>query len=243
MTDFTRNRDGRTPPETHQQAGRPVQIPTVVEEVVKGIRAMIMSAAFRPGERLIEEPLAEHFGVSRPPIREALRVLQRDGIVTSIPRKGFIVIPISADDVREIYELRWILERSALEAAMPITDEVRLDPLRAAIERMSDDSAQTDPDEMLSANSAFHIALVDLAGNSRLSAAYSTIATQLQMCMAMNLRFRRELYGDPREAVRRHQVLYDLIKAGELAPLLAELEDHGDRTFIADLDDLIGTVQ
>lgn len=243
MTDTADDRDGRTIPEAHQRAGRPVQIPTVVEEVVKGIRGMIMSAEFRPGERLIEEPLAERFGVSRPPIREALRVLQRDGIVTSIPRKGFIVIPISAEDVREIYELRWILERSALETAVPITDASRLEPLRAAIERMNNDSAQTDPDEMLAANSEFHVALVDLAGNSRLSAAYSTIATQLQMCMAMNLRFRRKLYGDPREAVRRHEVLYDLIKAGELAPLLAELEDHGDRTFMADLDDLIGAAQ
>jgi DNA-binding GntR family transcriptional regulator len=233
----------RTTPSQPQRAGVPARIPTVVEEVVRGVRSMIMSAEFRPGQRLIEEPLAERFGVSRPPIREALRVLQRDGIVTSIPRKGFIVIPITAEDVREIYELRWILERSALEIAVPLTDLHDLDPLAGGIERMNADSAQSDPDEMLAANSEFHEALVDLAGNTRLSAAYSTISTQLQMCMAMNLRFRRQLYGDPREAVRRHQVLFDLIKAGELAPLLAELEDHGDRTFLTRLDELIGPPQ
>jgi len=58
----------------------------------------------QPGDRLIEEPIAERFGVSRPPVREALRVLQRDGIVTSVPRKGFIVVPITPQDVREIKE-------------------------------------------------------------------------------------------------------------------------------------------
>lgn len=222
-------------------SGGPVRIPTLVEEVVKGITAMIMAAEFRPGERLVEERLAEIFEVSRPPIREALRILQRDGIVTSVPRKGFTVIPISADDVREIYELRWILERSALESAMPLEDLSRLQPLQRAIDRMSEEHAQSDPDEMLEANSEFHHALVALAGNSRLTAAYSTISTQLRVCMAMNLRFRRELYGDPADAVRRHQVLHDLIGAGELAALLAELQDHGDRSFMSVLDTLIGS--
>ena len=218
----------------------PARIPTVVEEVARGIRAMIMSGGFRPGERLIEERLAERFGVSRPPIREALRLLERDGIVTSIPRKGFIVIPVTAEDVREIYELRWILERSALESAVPLQDPGRLDLLQVAFGRMSGEMAQSDPDEMLEANSAFHLALVELAGNSRLTAAYATISMQLRMCMAMNLRFRREQYGDPHETVRRHQILIDLIGAGDLQGLLAELEDHGDRSFLTHLSDLIG---
>jgi DNA-binding GntR family transcriptional regulator len=219
----------------------PLRVPTLVEEVVKGVTAMIMAAEFRPGERLVEERLAEIFEVSRPPIREALRILQQDGIVTSVPRKGFTVIPISAEDVREIYELRWILERSALEVAVPLEDPARLAPLQRAIDRMAQQSAQSDPEEMLAANSEFHHALVSLAHNSRLSAAYATISTQLRVCMAMNLRFRRELYGDPTEAVRRHQVLHDLIGAGELAPLLAELQDHGDRSFMSGLDTLIGS--
>jgi DNA-binding GntR family transcriptional regulator len=199
----------------------PLRVPTLVEEVVKGVTAMIMAAEFRPGERLVEERLAE--------------------IVTSVPRKGFTVIPISAEDVREIYELRWILERSALEVAVPLEDPARLAPLQRAIDRMAQQSAQSDPEEMLAANSEFHHALVSLAHNSRLSAAYATISTQLRVCMAMNLRFRRELYGDPTEAVRRHQVLHDLIGAGELAPLLAELQDHGDRSFMSGLDTLIGS--
>jgi DNA-binding GntR family transcriptional regulator len=216
-----------------------LRVPTVTEEVVRGIRAMIMGAEVRPGERLVEERLSERFGVSRPPIREALRVLERDGIVQSIPRKGFIVIPITAADVREIYELRWILERSAVIAAMPVKRHALLEPMRAAVARMSADRAQTDPEQMLEANSEFHAAMVSLAGNSRLTAAYSTLSKQLQLCMAMNLRFRRELYGEPGETVRRHQVLVELIEAGDLNALLSELDNHGDRSFMTQLDDLI----
>lgn len=216
-----------------------LRVPTVAEEVARGVRAMIMAAEVRPGERLVEERLSERFGVSRPPIREALRVLERDGIVQSIPRKGFIVIPITAADVREIYELRWILERSAVQAAIPVTDPSLLAPMKAAVARMNADLAQADPEEMLEANSEFHNALVALAANSRLTAAYQAISKQLQMCMAMNLRFRRELYGEPRETARRHQILVDLIEAGDLDALMTELENHGDRSFMTQLDDLI----
>jgi len=229
----------RSPEPVGVRAAPPLRVPTVAEEVVRGIRAMIMAAEVRPGERLVEERLSERFGVSRPPIREALRVLERDGIVQSIPRKGFIVIPITAADVREIYELRWILERSAVTTAIPVLDPASLEPMRAAVARMSAELAQTDPEEMLEANSEFHAALVALANNSRLTAAYSTLSKQLQMCMAMNLRFRRELYGEPSETVRRHQVLIDLIEASDLDALLTELDNHGDRSFMSQLDDLI----
>jgi DNA-binding GntR family transcriptional regulator len=217
-----------------------LQIPTVSEALVKGVRGLIMSGEMRPGERLIEERLAERFGVSRPPLREALRVLAQDGIVTSVPRKGFVVVPISPQDVREIYELRFALERTAVELSIPITAPERLQSIRDALDVMRGEAAQTNPDLMLEANSAFHYALVALPGNSRLLSAYSTMRTQLQMCMAINLKFRQQFYNDPSDVVRRHQHLVELLEKGELEPLVHEIANHGDRSFLSRLDELLG---
>jgi DNA-binding GntR family transcriptional regulator len=214
-------------------------VPTVVETLVQALRSLIMAGSYRPGDRLIEEPIAERFGVSRPPVREALRVLQRDGIVTSVPRKGFIVVPITPQDVREIYDLRFALERTAVELSVPLDDLDRLAPLRAALDIMRAEAAQNDPDLMLEANSTFHFALVGLAGNSRLLTAYSSLRMQLQMCMAMNLKFRQQFHNDPQDVVRRHEELVTLIEDGDLEALLHALQNHGDRSFLARLDDLI----
>ena len=217
-----------------------LHVPTISEELVKRIRAMIFTGELRPGERLVEERLAQHFGVSRPPLREAMRVLARGGIVTSTPRRGFIVTTMSGDDVREIYDLRFVLERAAIELGVPVGDPRRLQPIRDAVDRMRQDAAQNDPDVMLDANSAFHSALIALPGNSRLIAAYATILEQLEMCMAINLRFRQKLYKEPQDVVRRHEHLLALIEAGEVDPLVDAIVHHGDRSFLDHFDELIG---
>lgn len=218
---------------------RLLRVPTLVEEIVRNLRAMILGGEFRPGERLIEEQLAERFGVSRPPVREALRVLSTDGLVTSEPRKGFAVISLSPRDVVELYDLRWALERTAVELALPLEVPEKLDSLRAAVDTMRGAAAQADPDAMLAANTAFHTALVALPGNRRLSEAYGSLSMQLTVCMAMNLKFREQLYNDPRDAVKRHVALVELLEKGDLEEVLQELRDHGDRTFIDRLDQLI----
>lgn len=216
-----------------------LRVPTIVEEIVRNLRAMILRGEYRPGERLIEEQLAEHFGVSRPPVREALRVLSTDGLVTSEPRKGFTVISLSPRDVVELYDLRFALERTAVELAVPVGDPGRLEGMRAAIETMRGAVAQADPDAMLAANTDFHIALVSLPGNRRLNDAYASLSMQLTVCMAMNLKFREQLHHDPRDAVRRHEALLGLIEAGDLDAVLVELRNHGDRSFMDRLDELI----
>src|SRR4051812_41409808 len=113
-----------------------LSVPTVVETIVDELRSLIMSGDFEPGQRLLEEPLSERFGVSRPPLREALRVLQRDGIVVGQARRGFIVTPITEQDPPEVYASRWVLERGAIELACPVDDPPRLQPLRDAVELM-----------------------------------------------------------------------------------------------------------
>lgn len=216
-----------------------LQVPTLAEALVKGIRTLILSGEFRPGDRLIEERLAQRFGVSRPPLREAMRVLAQGGIVTSTPRRGFFVTPIAARDIQEIYELRFALERTAAELSVAI-DSSRLQPIRDALDVMRGEAAQGDPDVMLEANASFHGALVSLPGNSRLIAAYSAIREQLQLCMGINLKFREQFYNDPQDVVRRHEHLLTVLEAGKRGPLVRAIANHGDRSFLTRLDELIG---
>ena len=216
-----------------------ISAPSVVDLVAGELRALILRGELRPGERLIEERLTERFGISRPPLREALRLLEHEGLVQRQPRRGAIVTPLSAGDVREIYSLRWALERLALELAVPIDDPRRLAPLREALAAMRVAATAADPEALLDANWRFHLELCSLPGHRRLLTAYASLMQQLRVCMAINLRFREALTGDPVDSVRRHERLLALIEAGDRAALDRELEAHGDRAFMARLDEFV----
>lgn len=214
-------------------------VPTVVETIVRELRDLITAGEFAPGQPLREEHLAERFGVSRPPLREALRILQRDGIVVGQARHGFTVIPITNKDAYEIYTLRWILEREAVKIAIPVSSPEQLQPLRDALDLMRDvaDRSGTDAQaEMVKANAKFHMAVVRLAGNARMSAAYASLQMQVKLCMAMNLAVRQHQYGDPHDVVDRHASLLALIEKGDLPTILGEMERHGDRSFLDTFD-------
>ncbi len=224
---------------TTTRGSEALKVPTLTDETVRVLRERILAGEFAPGERLVEEQLAERFGVSRPPIREALRILSQNGLVVGVPRRGYTVVALSAQDIRQLYDMRFALERSAIELGLPVADPRRLEPLAAAVDRMRGRAARRDPDEMLRANSDFHTALVGLPGNRWLDDAYRMLSQQLELCMAMNLRLRQQLRNDPDDTVRRHASLIDRIELGDVDAVLAELADHGDRTFLDHLDELL----
>lgn len=218
-----------------------VSVPTVVDAAVVELRKLIMSGQLRPGERLVEERLTERLGVSRPPLREALRLLQRDGLVQSSPRRGFIVIPMTADEVREIYTLRMALERLAVELAVPLSDVAAAKPLQAAMEEMRAAVDARDDDRILDANSVFHRALVGLARHSRLERTYDALRMQMSLCMAYNLKLRQRLYENFDDAVERHESLLQKVLDGDRDAALRELQHHGADSFLSHLDELLGS--
>jgi DNA-binding GntR family transcriptional regulator len=221
------------------QSSDQISVPSIVDAVVKQLRKVILSGEIKPGGRLIEERLTERFNVSRPPLREALRILQRDGIVQSLPRRGYIVVPMTAEDVREIYSLRMALERLAVELGVPVADERLLQPMREALEQMRGAAKTGEEDEMVDANGAFHAALIGLARHGRLARSYDTLLMQMRLCMAFNLKLRQRVYNDPAESVQRHASLLDCITRGDREAVLHELEHHGDRSILDHLDELV----
>lgn len=213
-------------------AGERIELPSVVELVAARLRALVVSGELAPGVRLVEERLAERFGISRPPLREALRVLQGEGLVTSLPRRGFVVATVDPDAVREIYTLRFALERLAVELGVPVTDPARIEPMRRALDAMGAAADTGDDVALVASNSDFHVALVGLAGHSRLDTAYAALGVQLRLCMAYNLRLRTELYGGRGDVRARHAELLDAVEAGDPELVLQLVADHGHRSLL-----------
>ncbi len=213
---------------------------SLVEFVAEELRRRLLSGVYRPGQKLSEVGLAQELGVTRPPLREAMRLLQKEGLLTSEPRRGTFVTRLTVKDVREIYSLRHALEDLALDLALPLQDPaVQLRPLWDAIEGMKRSVRDGDLGALTIENLRFHRALTRLADHRYLHSAYDALLGQLQMCMAMNLAFRETVYGNPGEVVDRHVSLLRQIEAGDPAAAKKALAEHGDRAFLSVLDTLL----
>lgn len=153
----TITRDGRNPPQE-----------TVQQPVVDRLRALILSRAVRPGERLVQSELAEQLGVSRTPIREALQKLESDGLVTLSLHRGASVADLSLSDLEDIYSIRIAIEGfGALLAARNITggDIERLDAL---LRQMREVFEEGDRWRLLEINRQFYEVLYAIADRPRL---------------------------------------------------------------------------
>ncbi len=193
---------------------------TSQEMVVAAVREAILSGTIEPGARLRQEELADLFGTSRIPVREALRALEYEGLVSSEPHRGFTVTSLDADDVEEVYELRILLESHAVRLALPfLTDEdvAELDELFATMK-----NAAT-PDEELAARERFYLRLYSVTGRPRLVG----LIARLRQEVARALR-----WPTLQHAPTTHENFFAAIRAGDADAAVAELSDHYRRVAI-----------
>ncbi|MFY1616068.1 GntR family transcriptional regulator [Micromonospora sp. WMMD736] len=204
---------------------------SLVDLAVARLTREILSGRSDPGERLVEEQLTRRLGISRAPLREALRLLAQQGLVEHVPRRGARVATLSDRDVRELYELRDVLERFAVRAGIPVARESDLAGLRATLDAMREASRAGDRMAVAESHRAFHVALVALAGNRQLSAVYGSILVKLQLYMAINLRREAEV-AQPLDGVHRHERLFEAVAGGDSEEVLAVLSGHGARSYL-----------
>lgn len=160
-----------TPPATRPPGGEASRAPVVPisrrplrEDVRAALVRLLTGGELPPGSRIKEVELAERLGVSRTPLREALMSLEREGFIESRPSRGFTVLPLTVEEVRETYPIIWSLERLAIEQAADSSLDLR--GLRALNRELA---RATDPDRIKELDSAFHGGLVAAAGNARLT--------------------------------------------------------------------------
>ena len=201
---------------------------SLVELAVERLRRDILSGRTDPGERLVEEQLTKRLGISRAPLREAMRLLAQQGLVEHIPRRGARVATLSDDDVRELYEVRDVLERHAVAAIPPAAD---LTALRAALEVMRRATDTGDRLELANAHRRFHVEVVRLGGNHQLAGLYESILVRIQLYMAVNMRREAEV-ARAEDGVLRHERLFAAVVAGDVAGIQAALSGHGATAYL-----------
>lgn len=210
---------------------------TLVEVTGHRLRDAIMSGELAPGDKIVEEQLCADFGISRAPLREALRLLAQQGLVEHLPRRGSRVADWSPTDILQLFELRNVLERHAIETALPLPDPAHdLEPVRAALERMDAALSALERDD---AHRAFHAAVVSLANNRQLDIALEPILLKLQLPMARNLREEARRHPDSRrrdgsadDGIERHKAILSALESNDAAVVVDAIRDHGHLDYL-----------
>jgi DNA-binding GntR family transcriptional regulator len=202
---------------------------TLVEVAAHRLRDAIMSGSLQPGQKIVEEQLCADFGISRAPLREALRVLAQQGLVEHLPRRGSRVTEWSSQDILQLFELRGVLERHAIESALPLADpKAALPAVRRALEQMRVADSDLDRDD---AHREFHAAVVGLAGNRQLDIALEPILLKLQLPMAVNLR-EEARHHHASDGLERHEAILEALESNDSAVVVAAMHDHGHLNYL-----------
>lgn len=137
-------------------------------EAAELIREAIIDGRLEPGARLKEDELAQDLGISRTPIREALHILQTDGLIQSFPNRGAVVREYTFEDIGELYELRGLLEGWAARKAAERINSSSIRLLQKSCERFEMLREKNDLPELVKENLRFHLAIMESAGSERL---------------------------------------------------------------------------
>lgn len=194
---------------------------TLAQQVYEHLRRAILTNAYPPDTPLPEEALAAQFRVSRVPVREALRRLAAEGLVTLTPRQGAVVRALSPKEFLDAYRVREALEALAIRLAVPrlsASDIAELERLHGEMQRCA---AAHDADGFFDVNAAFHALFVDRADNAYLKAIYEPLMDQMRRYRSPSL----DLRGGMDRSIEEHRRILDAVRMGDAdaaARLLAE---------------------
>ena len=198
-----------------------------VDQAYAEIRRRILDNYYAPGHQVLEQELAADLGMSRTPVREALVRLQNERFVQLIPRHGMRIVPLSIQELREVYEVLTSLELTAIERlARAELDEEALAAIEKPVDEMDLAVRKKDVDAWAKADERFHRTVVRLCGNRRLAAMVEMLWEQGHRARMMTVRFRTSLQQSNQE----HRALVAAIRKGDLAAALAQHTEHRGRT-------------
>ena len=158
------------------------------DAVVLSIRDALTSGHLKPGQRLLEVEIARQMGISRAPVREALRQLEQEGLVVSRPHRGTFVATLSPTDAREVYSLRAALEGQAAFLVCHSATDAQLNELLTLAQAMLPPAQANDLLGLIEQDLHFHQRFLELAGQKRLLDTWLSIATQVRAFIAVTHR-------------------------------------------------------
>lgn len=195
------------------------------EMVYEELKMQILTGAIEPGTRMMEVELAETMGVSRTPIREAIRKLEKEGLVTIRPRRGAYASSISTEDMLEILEVRQNVEGLAAFFAASRMTPSKLDEVKYYSEKYNKAVSTGNMEAMIEYDTKFHRAIADSCNNK-------ILLQMIEQLQEMVLRFRYIYYDTFRRAENmpaEHQAILDAIARGDEDAARAAADIHIDR--------------
>lgn len=199
---------------------------TISQEVAEVLRWRIIQGEIAPGDRVAEEKVARELGVSRGPVREALRELERDGLLVVEPYKGAVVLEISADDLRGVLlPVRHVLEQWAVEHALDALTEDDYAELGDIVERMRtavDTGGEGLLRELVELDVAFHAYIIEMFGGAHAKQMWASIAPRV---LAGFYRL-GSLHSHPSTIVTEHEELLEALRTRDLAVAREALSEH-----------------
>ena len=190
--------------------------------VFNTLRQAILKGELKPGERLMEIALAERLGVSRTPIREAMRKLELEGLVVMIPRRGAQVANITEKDLNDVLEVRLALENMAIEKACNRMTEDQMDKLWIAAREFEKTMTERNLVRLAEADVEFHEIIYQASDNRRLNQVLNNLREQIY-------RYRVEYLKDEETRnvlVKEHEELYHAIKERDVSRALEISSKH-----------------
>ncbi len=175
------------------------------------IRDAISGLVLQPGQPLTEASLAQWLGLGRMPVREALLRLRDEGLVESVPRKGYYVSRISAEEAQEIYEMLEGLEGVAARLAADRKTPESLARLEAAVRRMEETLAADDLDGWAAADDEVHDAILEMAGNQQVKRVVNSLKARVKRLQLFTVRKRSSLSY----STQMHRAQLEAIRAGD----------------------------
>lgn len=200
----------------------PIRTASLHEEVASRLRTLIFERRLLPGQRIDELALVQEWGVSRTPVREALKVLASEGLVTLQPRRGCVVTEVSEDDAEQLFPVMALLEgRCAYEAALHASDD-ELAELRLLHGELERHAAAHDADGYYRANHVFHTRVQEVAHNGWLSRATDQLRGFMRMLRGRQL----AQPGRFEASIAEHRELLDALCARDAERAQRLMHDH-----------------
>lgn len=201
----------------------PVQTPvSLADQVYKNLVEAILKQQIKPGQHLVEQPLADQLGVSRISIREAIRHLEQDGLVKVVPTRGAFVVELSAADVEEVYRLRTALETIAVEHILTYVSPSMLAVFDPILEEMAIIENEEDYLRSAEIDNLFHRTLMELSGLQRTKQIWEQLSSQIMMVIYTVSRH----YPSIRGLSTRHRQLLEAISTKDVKAATNFLQSH-----------------
>jgi len=199
----------------------PLRGQTLGMQAADAIRSLIATGQLAGGDHLIESRIAEQLGISRGSVRDALWLLRGEGLVRDEPRRGTFVAQLTANDVRDIYDLRIAVEIAAVRLIKQRPEMESFRQLQQAIDDMR--AGEGDAARAAEADLGFHSAVCAASGNSRLHEVFMRQATELLTLLRLD---EEKLGHQPDSIAGEHRHLFDALRWGDLGTAEAAFREH-----------------